>query len=65
MQLRGCSFLFSFVALPPVPSTVAAAAISGQGVLGPTFMAGVAYMASAIPRLVCLEVIEALRPTRR
>jgi hypothetical protein len=37
--------------------------ITGEGVFSPRFMAGIAYIASAIPRLVSLEVVEALSPT--
>jgi hypothetical protein len=36
--------------------------ISGKSVFIPCFMTGVAYVASAIPRLVSLKVVEALRP---
>jgi hypothetical protein len=36
--------------------------ISGEGVFSLPFMGSVAYVASPIPRLVCLEVVEALRP---
>jgi hypothetical protein len=39
--------------------------ISRQRVFGPGFMASVAYVASPIPRLVSLEVVEALRPAPR
>jgi hypothetical protein len=42
-----------------------ATAISGKGVFGPGFMAGVADMASPIPGLVSPEVIEALGPALR
>jgi hypothetical protein len=42
-----------------------AAPISGQRVLMTTFMRSVAYVASPISRLVCLEVVEALRPALR
>jgi hypothetical protein len=41
-----------------VPTT----SISGEGVFAPRFMAGIADIASPIPRLVSLEVVEALRP---
>jgi len=41
--------------MPPTP-------ITGEGVFTRRFMAGIAYVASAIPRLVSLEVVEALRP---
>jgi hypothetical protein len=39
--------------------------ISREGVLRLPFMASIAYVASPIPRLVCLEVVEALRPALR
>src|SRR5579863_2136471 len=39
--------------------------ISGECVFIPRFMAGVAYVASAIARFVSLEVVEALRPALR
>jgi hypothetical protein len=39
--------------------------ISGERVFSLPFMASVAYVASPIPRLVCLEVVEALRPVLR
>jgi len=39
--------------------------ISGERVFPPGFMASVAYVASSIPRLVSLEVVEALRPAPR
>jgi hypothetical protein len=39
--------------------------ISGERVFCPGFMASVAYVASPIPRLVSLEVVEALRPAPR
>jgi len=39
--------------------------ISGKRVFRLPFMAGVAYVASPIPRLVCPEVVEALRPALR
>jgi hypothetical protein len=45
-------------AMPPTP-------ITGEGVFTRRFMAGIAYVASAIPRLVSLEVVEALRPAPR
>jgi hypothetical protein len=47
--------------MPAVPT----AAISGKRVFTPRFMAGVANVASPIPRLVPLEVVEALRPALR
>ncbi len=34
--------------------------ISGEGVLSLPFMDSIAYVAAPIPRLVCLEVVEAL-----
>jgi hypothetical protein len=39
--------------------------ISGEGVFSLRFMASLAYVASPIPRLVSLEVVEALRPAPR
>jgi hypothetical protein len=39
--------------------------ISGERVFSLPFMASVAYVASPIPRFVCLEVVEALRPVLR
>jgi hypothetical protein len=39
--------------------------ISGEGVFTLRFMASIAYVASSIPRLVSLEVVEALRPPLR
>jgi hypothetical protein len=39
--------------------------ISGERVFSLPFMGSVAYVASPIPRLVCLEVVEALRPALR
>jgi hypothetical protein len=36
--------------------------ISGEGVFTLRFMASIAYVAAPIPRLVSLEVVEALRP---
>jgi hypothetical protein len=39
--------------------------ISGEGVFSLPFVASVAYVASPISRLVCLEVVEALRPALR
>jgi hypothetical protein len=41
------------------------APISGEGVFSFPFMDSFAYVASPIPRLVCLEVVEALRPALR
>ena len=41
------------------------APISGEGVFSLPFMDSLAYVASPIPRLVCLEVVEALRPAPR
>jgi hypothetical protein len=40
-------------------------AIAGERVLSLSFMASVAYVTSSIARLVCLEVVEALRPALR
>ena len=42
-----------------------AAAISGKGVFTASIVAGSACVASPIPRLICLEVVEALRSARR
>jgi hypothetical protein len=39
--------------------------ISGEGVFSLRFMASIAHVASPIPRLVSLEVVEALRPAFR
>jgi hypothetical protein len=39
--------------------------IPGERVFSLPFVAGVAYVASSISRLVSLEVVEALRPTSR
>jgi len=39
--------------------------ISGEGVFSLPFVGSVAYVASPIPRLVCLKVVEALRPAPR
>jgi hypothetical protein len=44
---------------------MATTAISGQRMFSLRFMAGVAYVASPISRLVSLEVVEALRPALR
>lgn len=41
------------------------APISGEGVFSLRFMAGLPYVASPIPRLVSLEVVEALCPALR
>jgi len=46
-------------------SSMATSPISGERVLSLSFMAGVTYVASPISRLVCLEVVEALRPALR
>ena len=46
-------------------SSVATSPISGERVLSLPFMASVTDVASPISRLVCLEVVEALRPTLR
>ncbi len=43
-------------------TSMATTPISGEGVFSLRFMASVAYVASPIPRLVSLEVVEALRP---
>ena len=46
-------------------TSMATSPISGERVLSLPFMASVAYVASPISRLVCLEVVEALRPALR
>jgi hypothetical protein len=46
-------------------TSMATTPISGERVLSLAFMAGVAYVASPISRLVCLEVVEALRSALR
>jgi hypothetical protein len=49
----------------PAPFAAAAAPISGKGVLAGRIMAGVAYMALSIPRLVPVEVVERFRTALR
>jgi hypothetical protein len=44
-----------------VPAAVPTTSISGEGVFTPRFVASVADIASPIPRLISLEVVEALR----
>jgi hypothetical protein len=44
---------------------MASTPISGERVLSLPFMASFAYVASPISRLICLEVVEALRPALR
>ena len=51
----------ALVAPPAMPGTP----ISGEGVFSLPFVGSVAYVASPIPRLVCLKVVEALRPALR
>ena len=46
-------------------TSMATTPISRERVLSLPFMAGFAYVASPISRLVCLEVVEALRPALR
>ena len=46
-------------------TSMATTPISGERVFSLPFMAGFAYVASPISRLVCLEVVEALRPALR
>ena len=46
-------------------TSMATSPISGERVLSLPFMASVAYVASPISRLVCLEVVEALCPALR
>jgi len=53
------------VAPAAVSTCMAATPISGECVLGLPFMASFAYVTSPISRLVCLEVVEALRPALR
>jgi hypothetical protein len=48
-----------------VPPAMRTTPISGEGVFGLPFMASIAYVASPIPRLVSLEMVEALRPALR
>ena len=48
--------------LAGVPAAMRTAPISGEGVFSCPVMARVAYVASPIPRLICMEVVEALRP---
>ena len=52
-----------------VPATVSTSMpttpIAGERVLTPALMGSRAYVSSTIPRLVSLEVVEALRPARR
>jgi hypothetical protein len=49
-----------------VPTTrVSTTPISGQSVFRFRFMVSIAYVSSPIPRLVSLEVVEALRPALR
>jgi hypothetical protein len=48
-----------------MPAAVRTTSISGKGVFSPRFMAGVAYVASPIARLISLEVVETLRSALR
>lgn len=48
-----------------MPTSVAAAPISGEGVFGASLMRRVAYIASPVTRFVCLEMVEALRAALR
>jgi hypothetical protein len=48
-----------------MPSTTRTTPISGEGAFMRGFMASVAYVASAVARLIALEVIKTLRPARR
>src|SRR5271167_2442525 len=52
-------------ALALAPPAVRTTPISRDGMFSLPFMASIAYVASPIPRLVCLEVVEALRPALR
>jgi len=46
-------------------SVTTAAAVSGQGMFPAAFVGSTAYMAAAIARFICREMIEALRTTLR
>jgi hypothetical protein len=46
---------------PAMPTAMPTTPISGEGAFTLRFMASIAYVASPIPRLVSLEVVEALR----
>jgi len=48
-----------------MPPAMRPTPISGEGVFSLPFVASLAYVASSISRLVCLEVVEALRPAPR
>jgi hypothetical protein len=48
-----------------MPAAMRTTPISGEGVFSLPIVASVAYVASPISRLVCLEVVEALRPALR
>src|SRR5580658_16987 len=48
-----------------VPTAMPTAPVSGESVFSPRLMASIAYVASPIPCLVSLEVVEALRPALR
>ena len=48
-----------------VSTSMATTPISGKRVLSLPFMASGTYVASPVPGLVCLEVVEALRPALR
>ncbi len=50
---------------PAMPAAMRTTPISGEGVFALRFMAGVADVASPIPRLVSSEVVEALRSALR
>ena len=61
----GHLYRYSFTedALAVVTTTAAATTpISGKGMLSTSVMAGMAYVAFPVPRLISLEVVEALRP---
>ena len=49
----------------PAAMSTGMTTISGERMLSPRFMASLDYVASAISRLVCLEVVESLRSTFR
>jgi hypothetical protein len=52
-------------ALAAATAMSSTAAVSGKSVFIPRFMTGVTYVASAVARLVSMEVVEALRPAVR
>ena len=48
-----------------MPTTMRTTPISRERVFRPAFMASVAYVAPPVPRLVSMEVVEALRSALR